>query len=658
MAKGRSIMVQSIDLPFEGELHKTIVLAVEARKKLSEDRLCDNRRRWEDADKEHQIYISERDADRMRKNAGGRSDRSEGYQYVDVHVPYSYAIMMSMHTYFCSVFLAKSPVLQFTGRHGEPEQNVQAVEALMDYQTTIGGHLAPYYVWLLDASKNGLGVIWHHWCKEEIAVARYVEQPITRAGVTFQKTKKVKEVARIPGYEGNKLFNVRCQDYLPDPRVPLHSPNKGEFQGRKFFMDCNTLYKGKATGQYINTERALAMAKARAGGAPITRYEMVSERLPQPGSDTAGNGAALMVDHIGCVEMVIELVPKHWNLGNSEYPEKWVFVVAENLIVIEAHPYGALHGKFPGETLEIEADGYNLGSRGILEIAKPLNNTMNWLFNSHFYNVRKSLNGDIIYDPTKISTKDIRDGGPGKRIRIKPEAYGEDIRKFLHVIPPDAAATQNHLRDLQIVADLMHQVTGVNSQLLGTPPSGGRKSATEIRTTASGSINRLKTATEYMSALGFAPLAQMLLQNTQENYDSEKKFKLAGDLVESAQQFINITPDTIAGSFDFTAVDGTLPIDRFALVSMWTNFFTQIRNFPQIGAQYDMGKLFGHVAQLGGLKDIKQFRINVGPTGQPGQIPMQELAGGQQPGGATPISQGRGTANGAGDTPRLAAPGY
>jgi hypothetical protein len=651
--------VQSIQL--SDKIQETVKKAVCARKKLSESRLGTMRSRWEDADKEHQIYVDERDADRLRKNEAKSKKRSEGYQYVDVHVPYSYAIMMSMHTYFCSVFLAKSPVLQFTARHGEPEMNVKAVEALMDYQTTIGGHTAPYYVWLLDASKYGIGIIWHYWSKEEIAVAKYVDEPIVRAGITFSKTKQTRKVAKIEGYEGNRLFNVRPQDYLPDPRVPLHSPHLGEFQGRKLFMDVNTLYRGKASGQYMNADKVIARAKGRAGESTLNRFETVSEDLPNPSADFGGQDKT-MLDHIPCIEMVIELCPLHWELGNSEYPEKWVFVVAYDEILIEAHPYGALHGKFPGETIEIEADGYNLGSRGILEIAKPLNDTMNWLFNSHFYNVRKSLNGDIIYDPTRISTADIRDGGPGKRIRIKPEAYGEDIRKFLHVIPPDAAATQTNMRDLQVVTELMHRVTGVSASMLGTENAGGssRKSATEIRASSSGSINRLKTSTEYMSALGFAPFAQMLLQNTQENYTSEKKFKLAGDLVENAEKFIQIDPSMIAGAFDYAAVDGTLPIDRFALVSMWTNFFTQLRNFPQIAQQYDMGKLFGHVAQLGGLKDVKQFRINVGAGGpQPGMIPMSELSNGgyNGGGGATPIGQGRGTANGAGDTPRLTVPG-
>ncbi len=643
-------MPTSIKLEVGKEKHTRIVKAVCARKKLSEDGTSHLRKRWEAADEEHQIYVNERDADRLRKGERHDPKRSDGFQYVDVHVPYSYAILMSFHTYLCSVFLSRSPVLQYQGRHGESEENRLAVESLMDYQTTIGGHLPNYYVWFLDAAKYGLGINWQYWSKDEVAIAKYEQKPIVRAGIELGRTKEVKSTARIEGYEGNRTFNVRPQDYIPDTRVPLHSPNRGEFQGRKFYLSHNDLYRGKESGQYINCDQVLAISKSKASQSD-DRYEHKSESLPNP--SVSGYSDPTLLDDIPCVEMIVELIPAMWDLGKTQYPEKWVFVVAHDQIVIECHPYGQLHNKYPGETLEIEVDGYNLGSRGILEVAKPLNDTMNWLFNSHFYNVRKSLNGDIVYDPTRLSTKDMRDGGAGKRIRVKPEAYGEDIRKFLHIIPGDSAVTQTNMRDLQVVADIMHRVTGVADQLLGQQSQGGRKSATEVRTASTSSVNRMKTSAEYMSVMGMSPFAQLMLQTTQQNYSGEKKFRIAGDSIEREETFFNITPEAISGEWDYVAVDGTLPADNFALVNMWTNFFTQSRNFPQVAEQYDMGRIFAHIAQLGGLKDIKQFRINVGANGQPpGTIPIQELSDGRTSGGgATPAHPGRGTANGAGDTP-------
>ena len=65
---------------------------------------------------------------------------------MNIDIPYAYAQMMSAHTYFCSVFLSRNPIWQMQGRHGEPEMNVQAVEALLGYQAqNVVNHCASPY---------------------------------------------------------------------------------------------------------------------------------------------------------------------------------------------------------------------------------------------------------------------------------------------------------------------------------------------------------------------------------------------------------------------------------------------------------------------------------------------------------------------------------
>ena len=64
--------------------------------------------------------------------------------YVSIEVPYSYAVVMTLHTYISSVFLSK-PGFQVQARHGEPEMSVQAVEALLDYQCVAGEQTFPLF---------------------------------------------------------------------------------------------------------------------------------------------------------------------------------------------------------------------------------------------------------------------------------------------------------------------------------------------------------------------------------------------------------------------------------------------------------------------------------------------------------------------------------
>ena len=133
---------------------------------------------FSDDEEAFRAYMRTTDADALRKDK-----REEGKpQFTNIEVPMSYAILMSWHTYLASVFLSRSPIMQLAGRHGESEMQVQAMEAVMDYQTQTGGHLVPYYIWLMDAGKYGAGVVGTYWDEESIQISEIVEEQVTYLG--------------------------------------------------------------------------------------------------------------------------------------------------------------------------------------------------------------------------------------------------------------------------------------------------------------------------------------------------------------------------------------------------------------------------------------------------------------------------------------------
>jgi len=210
-----------------------------------------------------------------------------------------------------------------------------------------------------------------------------------------------------------------------------------------------------------------------------------------------------------------------------------------------------------------------------------------------------------------VVVKDLYRRGVSKLIRLKESAYGTDIAKVIQQIPV-TDVTGRHFNDIQNVTEMLNRVYGGNDNLMGQIHPGGRKTATEIRTSSTFGVNRLKTVAEYWSATGFVPLAQRLLQNTQQLYDEEMQFRIAGDLAGEAQ-FINVSPDQIGGMYDFVPVDGTMPIDRYAQANLWRETLMGAAKVPQIAGRYDIGRMFGWMSQLAGLKNIKQFEIQVMP---------------------------------------------
>lgn len=615
-------MTLGMELKYESEKHKLVKDAILERAQASERKFADRYTKWEEAEKHFQAYVKETDADATRRQAreGGTP------QFTTVTIPYSYATLLTAHTYWSAVFLNRSPVFQYTARHGEAQHRVQALEALIDYQLRVGSMLVPLYNWLMDAGKYGIGIIGNYWANEQSVVSEIIKAPRDFMGIPIPGTETTKKVRRVvPGYQGNRIFNVRPYDFLPDPRVSVVNLQDGEFCGRRTSIPWNEVKRREAAGNFFNVKRL------REAGA---NYRTEREERGYSTAGIANESADFSYIEgemksgrrpasVEAIEMIMEIIPQDYGLGQSDYPEKWAFTLGFEDVIIGAQPLGADHDKFPYFIQSYEFDPYSHTSRGAMEILKPLNDTIDWLFNSHIFNVRKSLNDQFLIDPSRVREKDFRDGGPGIIARLRPSAYGQDVRTVVSQLPTQTVTTQ-HLRDVESLIDIVQRVSGVSDNLMGMVNPGGRKTATEVRSSSSAGVNRLKTIAEYNSALGWDPLSQVLVQNSQQDYDLERQMRIVGDLMMGDPKFLMVNRDEIQGFFDFVPVDGTFPVDRFAQANLWKEILGGVMKVPQIAMQYDLGGIFVHLAQLAGLKDITQYKLDV----QPDQLIQQQAEAG------------------------------
>ncbi len=613
----------AFELPVGSKKYEDVRKAVMSRYDLSKREMQEAHKRWQKAEEQHMLYVPLSEEDKLSKQK--REQEGED-SFVQLVVPYSYAMVMTAHTYLSTVFLSRQPVLQFMGRHGESEQSIQAVETIMAYQTEVGQHLVPYYLWLLDPRKYGIGIMGVYWEKETITRSFYEEVQEEVAGVVVEgKTTRQKKVQQTTGYDGARLYNVRPWDFFPDPRVPISNLQKGEFCGCVSEVGWNTIVRRAKQGYYFNLETLQKTMRTRS--ERDKGFER-GDAIKVPDAFAEGQNMDEAVHNMGFVqllEMYVDLIPKDWGLGNTDWPEKWVFTVANysdsSGVLIGAQPMGEAHDKFPYFILQDEVDGYNLMNRSMYDRLEPMQRVMDWLVNTHFFNIRRSLNDMILADPSRVMIGDFLKPGPGKFVRAKPAAYGTDVRTAVHQFQVNSVTNQ-HLADTKLIADLMQRCEGINDNVMGTL-APGRRTATESRQANTLSINRLKTKAEYDSAMGFGPLSQCLVQMTQQHFDKERAFRMVGDQSDGAKRFLQVTPEMISGFYDYLPVDGNMPIDRFAQVSLWNQLLAQMAASPQLSMQYDMSRIFAFVAQLAGLRNINQFKTQVLPDVQVANMAAQ-----------------------------------
>lgn len=627
-------------IKYGSALHQKILDAVKDRKRLSEQKMKNFHCQWDDADDSMRAYIHERDTDKKRKD---KKKYAGEVDYVTLEVPYTFAIIMTAHTYYTSVMLSRAPVWQFSGRHGETQDAVMAVEAVMDYQLKAGQQLPVLYNWLYDMARYSLGIVGCYWDREEKVVCRYEKVPNTLLGIPFggTKTQKIEEI--LLGYEGNKLFNVRPYDFYPDPRVPMWKFQEGEFCLRETSEGYHTIIAAAHTdpGYYINLEALGNALKERGNDRPQGSSRVELPLQPGEAANAPGPGFVKITD------AYIKLIPAVWGLGDSKRVEVWCFHIAEDAVVIRAAPLGLYHNKFPFALMEGNFGSEEFAKFGMLEIIRPLTDILTWLVNSHFYNVRRVLNNQLIIDPSKVVTKDLTK--PGQRIiRLKPSAYGQDVRTAVYQLQ-HTDVTRSHMGDVAVIEQMIQRVSSVVDNVMGMVNQSGRKTATEVRSSTGYSTSRLKTPVEYNSALGFDPLSQMMLANTQQLMSQERKFSIAGNTLETAQRFLMAGPGTIAGDYDFVSIDGTLPVDRLAQANLWKEMLGQMARSPNVAMSWDINGMLAHAMKLAGERNIDRFRIQIGSPQS-----MQNAAaagnviplGGPNGGGRGPKGPSAGTSGG------------
>lgn len=601
-------------------LHAEILEKIMDRFRYSYNEMSQRYYHFAEMENRYRAYRPASELDRLRSLR-----RDEGSpQFTTVEVPYSYALLLTQHSFLSNIFLGRSPALQYMGIDGEGEMNKYAVEAIMNHQMDHGGLRAPSFVWLLDPGRYGFGVTGTYWDEEERIISHYEDKPAELNGIPIPgKTQRVKVNELVRGYMGNRTYNIRPQDFFPDPRVPMNQSDDWEFCGRTVEVGENFIRRMGYEKTYFNTD-FLIDKNANLENA-YRDFGSDQNMLPQQNRAWAYRGK---LKNFHLLEMYIELVPKQWKLGESEKLEKWVFVVGNFNVILLARPYGSYYDKYPFDVIVNEVDTYQLFHRSLLEITEPLNNALSWMFNTHIYNVRKALNDQVVYDPSRILGKDLRDPGAGRLVRMKPAGYGTPIGdsiKQLQVVD----ITQTHLRDIPLVTEMMQRVTGVTDDIVGVSKSSSRRSATESRQSAGFAMNRLRTLADWYS-IPWNRYAYKLLVNTQQYLDAPIKARIAGDTAAFAnRKFLEIDPESIMGGLDFIPVDPNQPIDKVAMTNTWIQLMGTARQIPEIATQYNFPDIFMWVAQLAGLKNIQQFKINV--------VPDQQLQNQQQQGNVVPL---------------------
>lgn len=624
---------EGLDLRPGSELSKKIITEINIRSEASRSLMSPRYKSWNDVDKVLTAYVN--------PEAVLQHDRAPRSRAVPVSIPVSYAIREILLTYLIGTFLSDK-IFRYEGFDSKDTPGAYLMEQV------IAKHCIRFKVGLQlhtmfsDALTYGFGLVTPVW--ERLYGYKRIQK--TMGGFEFlgQMFPSMNYTEREYGvrFEGNKLESLDPYKVFLDPYTPVQNIQDSEFVGWLSEDNYNNLLvREKAGDEGLFNVKYIKLVNQRSKFGQAAR-----SRRALPVSDKTGGIQQNQFHSFGrptdVLYMYINLIPEEWKLGKGDSPERWIFGVANDAVVIKANVVELDHDTLPIISCAPEYDGYGTCPLSKLEIIQGMHEQINWLYTSHTANVKKAVNDRFVVDPALVNMEDLVHPLPGGYIRLRKRLWGKGITDAIQQLKVQDV-TQGHIADSMNVFEMLQKISGVGDVLFGAVRGGGeRRSATEYRETKIGALSRLEKTAMIASLQSMVDISFMFASHTQQFMEEDTFVKIAGDLAASiSKDFVSgekvkVRPADLLVDYDLVFHDGSMPGGEY--LEAWVQMFQMISSNPVLAQKFDMPRIFLHVAKLMGAKTADEFVLNTNQQ-QPQVLPDEEVLREAEKGNVAPIEE-------------------
>ena len=617
---------KGLDLRPGSTLHNRIKSELLQRAQASARVMSGRHAAWNSIDFTLSAYIPVDESERLVKEKDSRRPTS-------IVFPYSYTVLETLLSFYVAAFL-QDPIFRYEG--AGPRDVIGAillekVIAIQCIKNKVGLNL---HTQARDAFAYGFGVVTPTWISE------YGKKTIKQKSGGFFGFGASEQILTMDNqllFEGNALENIDPYLYLPDITVPIHSPQAGEYNGwvnKTNYMAL--LGEEKNDSEMFNVKYLKGLQGRRSCIFPSDN----SGRNTKSGMTSTVDGfSSNLTTGVDRLKMFVRMIPKDWGLSGEEYPELWYFELGADEVVLKAKPAGLDHNKFPVSVIAPDYDGYSLAPISRIEILYGMQGVLDFMFNSHIANVRKAINDMIIYDPYLVNSNDLKNPAPGKLIRLRRPAWGKGVKDVAQQLGV-SDVTRGNIADSTWLVQWMDRISGADSAMSGSLRQGGpdRLTGAEFQGTRAGGLNRLERIAKVVGMQGLQDIGMFFGHHNKQMMTNESYIKLAGDwqdvlMQEFAQSVdrgrINVSPDQLDINYNVMVRDGSIPGGNYAEV--WVQLFQILGQNPELAQNFDVVRIFTHIARNLGAKNVNDFVRrggNIQQKSMPNEAVMQQVGAG------------------------------
>ena len=595
-------------------VHDELVGEIMARAQESEREMTKLHPKWDQIDQMFTAFIPQSDMEKDRKSKDIRKPTS-------IVVPESFAVRETFTTYAMTVF-GDYPTMRYEGVGPEDTLGSILMEKVVDVQSRQKSSLLALQTQYNDAFGYGFGVVSIDWQVEmgrRTAVQdEFIIDPQSGKEILLETTRVPVDEIR---FEGSVIQPIDPRKYLPDPSVRLSEPQSGEYVGwlgeRENYMSLLRLENQPGSlffnVRYLRTTNGHSSIYAHQTKTRNPSYlgNQNDERTKSEGSN--------VIQPIDLLWMYIDLVPAEWNLGESELPEKWVFCLANDTIIVVAGKMDNHHNMFPIAVAAPDESGHEHAPVSRVEIMFGLQEVMNFYLNSHVEESLKFLRNHLVVDPMLVNMDDVkRNKGI---IKTRHANWGRGVENAIKQLSMQDI-TRTHLSDLAAVTGIARSTTGAVDTAQGIQRvRGERVTKGEFEATRGSALSKLQRAAQTISLQSMRPLGLMSAYHVQQYMSQDVWVKTAGRTEEVLRQeyaiedpHIKVSPFDLNVAFDLLVSDGTIVGGEDP--NAWIQFLQVAANLPGVMQSYNSRAIALHLARLMGNKNPEQF-LREQPTGAP-----------------------------------------
>jgi len=594
-----------LDLKPGSEFHNELKNKIWQRARESRNEMSKRYDSWNEIDKTLTTYIPTDDKEKLLKDKDSRKP-------VSIVFPYSYSVLESLLTYMSMAFF-QDPMFQYEGVEDSDTTGAMLMEMIIRLHCIKTKVPLAVHTVIRDALAYGVGIGIPGW------QTRYGKVPI-KSSISVESsmgesTEEQVDFVEQMVFEGNDLSNIDPYMWLPDPSTSSSNIQSGEFQGwidRDNYMNMLSMERESKSGMFN-----VKYLKEKKDKRSSLSTDQSKREEKFKGSSSAHRGMSNITNPVDNIKMYINLIPKDWKLSTSEYPEKWFFCLSADDIITECYRADHNHGLYPIAVASPEFDGYSITPIGRMEVLYGLQNTLDFLFNSHVTNVRKAVNDMLVVDPYLVNINDLKDPEPGKLIRLRRPAWGRGVDKVVQQLQVNDI-TRANIGDTSYITQLMDRISGADASMQGALRTGGPERLTkgEFQGTRGSAISRLQRIAMIVGMQFMQDIGTMFAVHTQQYMTKKTSVKITGRYEEQLRKTFgsnssraSVSPNDLAIGYDLIVRDGSIPGGNFS--DVWVEMFKVIGQTPALTQEFDVVRIFTYIAQQLGAKNVEDFKRNV-----------------------------------------------